>query len=116
MGIDFSHCDARWGYIGFHKFRKKVAKAVGIDLDVMPGFSLEPSVDWPDPYDEPIARFLGHSDCDGHLTPEECAAVAPRLKELVEQFPPDDPDRKKGLDLAEGMALAAEVGELFEFM
>ena len=116
MGIDFSHCEVRWGYIGFHHFRKKLASVIGIELDLMPGFDSDSKLEWPDPEEEPLVYLLNHSDCDGDLTPEQCAVVAPRLKELVKQFPNDDSDREKGLDLSEGMALAAESGELFEFM
>lgn len=42
MGLNFSHCEAQWSYSGFHCFRKRLAKEVGIDLDEMQGFRRKP--------------------------------------------------------------------------
>ena len=39
MGLDFSHCEARWGYIGFNVFRTKLAAEAGIALHCMEGFA-----------------------------------------------------------------------------
>lgn len=63
---------------------------------------------------DPIKPLLNHSDCEGHLTPEECAAVAPRLRELVDGWEGDF-DKYRALELARGMEAAAAAGELLEF-
>lgn len=39
MGLDFSHCDAHWGYCSFHTFRSMLAESAGFCLDDMEGFS-----------------------------------------------------------------------------
>ncbi len=44
MGLDFSHCEARWGYIGFMQFRTKLAAEAGIALRCMDGFNYNSSL------------------------------------------------------------------------
>jgi hypothetical protein len=145
MGIDFSHCEARWGYMGFMNFRTKLATEAGIALHCMKGFAGGPSgksfealtisgesgergkmpgfdkyvgrqpvIPWENIKDD-IKILLDHSDCDGELTPEECAKVAPRLRELVATWAEDDRDKINGLLLAEGMDIAAFNRENLEF-
>ena len=89
MGLDFNARISRdvgwprWSYNGFHRFRSKLAEAIGVKLDDMQGFG------GPEPWtsvDDPIVALLDHSDCDGDLTVEACKAVAPRLREIVETF------------------------------
>lgn len=123
MGIDFSHTKAQWAYSGFNRFRRALAKHEGIDLDAMEGFR---------PYDDPtwvgkpwdsvttaLKPLLDHSDCDGELSPEDCATVAPRLRKVIEAVWPAgfdySYDRRAGLLLAEGMEAAAAAGEPLEF-
>lgn len=122
MGIDFSHCTAQWSYFGFHHFRKRLAKDIGIELVEMAGFT-ERGVEglaWPDAEDEPVVHLLNHSDADGELSPEQCAAVVPRLREIASAWPVTgnhdvDYDRTNALLLAEGMELVASKGESLEF-
>lgn len=115
MGIEFSHCEARWGYGAFNNFRTKLAKEIGIDLDRMEGFVSDGcGLSW-DKIMDPIKDLLDHSDCDGDLTPKQCRTIAPRLKELVVDWSDEDPDKRKALLLAEGMAWAAEQNEKFLF-
>jgi len=145
MGLDFSHCEARWGYSGFMNFRTKLAAEAGIALLCMKGFASSPigkgfdvltiagesgeSGKMPgfdkyvgrqqiiswDSIKDDIKPLLDHSDCDGILTPEECTKVAPRLRELVSAWPDDDRDKIKALLLAEGMDEAVNSGENLEF-
>jgi len=108
--IDYDECAASWGYPGFNNFRKRLALAVGIDLDLMPGFAKEPEFEWDD-FDDDIIPLLNHSDCDGDLTPEECKTVAPRLRELVLPWDANhDRDRVEALYLADTMEKCAEKG------
>ncbi|MFE3202161.1 hypothetical protein [Embleya sp. NPDC059237] len=77
MGLDFSHTDAHWSYSGFMRFREAIAAHEGIDLWQMQGFNSGPdAISW-STVTSPLKALLNHSDCDGHLTPEECAVVAP---------------------------------------
>ena len=114
MGIDFSHCDAHWAYSGFHRFRTKLAKEIGIDLDRMKGFgatwageTAAGDIEWANSKDDPIISLLDHSDCDGHISPGKCKKIAPRLRELVDKWDDEDYDKQQALLLAEGMELAA---------
>jgi hypothetical protein len=109
MGIDFSHCDAHWAYSGFNRFRMRLARDIGINLDEMAGFTIKYGKSWDD-IDDPIVPLLDHSDCDGHLTPEECGAIAPRLEELVSVWE-DGYDKENALSLAAGMRDAARNNE-----
>ena len=113
MGLDFSHCDAHWSYGGFHAFRCRIADEIGINLDEMEGFGGSKS--W-DEVNDPIVPLLNHSDCDGHLTPEECRIVYPRLIQLVSHWDDNDYDKINALELAKGMKICSEQGEnlLFE--
>jgi hypothetical protein len=113
MGLDFSHCEASWAYSGFMRFRVKLAKEIGIDLIKMQGFT-DNGLSWAKIKD-PIVPLLYHSDCDGELTVEECKAVAPRLRELVADWPDHDFDKSKALELAFGMETAADAGEPLAF-
>ena len=126
MGVNFTHCDAGWSYSGFHRFRQRLAEAVGInDLDDMAGFrplfydqqnpTEHPNLSWQPYEDDPIRILLNHSDCDGELTPDECRAVWPRLREMVKDWPEGDYDRIKALELSDGMLLAATLDEPLEF-
>lgn len=94
MGLDFSVSDAHWSYSGFHTFRERVAREIGIDLNSMQGFG--GSISWEKIVD-PISKFLYHSDCDGTITPEDCFAIYPRLRELVKDWPDHDPDKVRAL-------------------
>ena len=105
MGLDFVGSNARWSYSGFSSFRRKLASEVGVTLNNMDGFG--GSQEWPKLKD-PVLVLLNHSDCDGHLTPKECSKLAPRLRELVKDWPKKDYDRQQALKLASGMANCAK--------
>jgi hypothetical protein len=64
---------------------------------------------------DPIVPLLDHSDCDGELTPGHCKQVAPRLRELVANWPEEDYDKRRALELADGMDVAAQAGEPLRF-
>ncbi len=113
MGLDFSHGNAHWTYSGFNRFRKRLAAAIGFDLDEMDGFKLN-GRSWNDMKDA-IKPLLNHSDCDGDLTPDECRQVEPRLREIVSAWPDDDFDKQQALLLADGMFEAVILDESFEF-
>lgn len=117
MGIDFSHSDAHWAYSGFNRFRRALAQHEGFDLDRMLGFTrAADAVSW-DTVTSPLKPLLNHSDCDGEMTPAECAQVAPRLREVVRAVWPDprEYDHAHGLLLAEAMERCAANGEPLVF-
>ena len=115
MGIDFSHTDAHWAYSGFNRFRTRVAKTIGIDLQKMKGFTgTSGGISW-EPYTyHALYPFLDHSDCDGTLSPEECRLVAPALRMALEEID-DEYDKRQGLLLVEGMEEAGGAGETLKF-
>lgn len=113
MGLDFSHCDASWGYFGFMRFRKRLASMIGVqDIMQMSGYKESGGEGWPD--DDPIVDLLVHSDCEGVLTPEECKAIGPRLREMVTPWS-EDQDRANALLLCDGMDEAVKQDEELEF-
>jgi len=141
MGLDFSHGDAHWSYGGFMWFRKRLAKEIGVNIDEMVGFAPSPYLaeisaeDWAtlgfgskptrfntswDEVNDAIVPLLRHSDCDGDLSVEECRAIAPRLRELVQGWS-DDPeldeafDKKQALLLADGLEQCVRQGQRLEF-
>lgn len=122
MGLDFSHGDAHFSYGGFAEFRIRLAQEIGLDLHAMEGFTdshrntnrNRKPLSWTKVKDA-IVPLLNHSDCDGELTVEECLTVAPRLRELVNDWPEDDWDRKRAFELADAMEEAAKANESLEF-
>jgi hypothetical protein len=124
MGLDFSHTEAHWAYTSFSRFRRALATFEGIDIDAMRGFT-QGGKPW-ESVTTPLKPLLDHSDCDGDLSPEECATVAPRLRQVIdeiwpaatstwEQNPEASIHRSNGLLLAEGMEAAAASSEPLEF-
>ncbi|MET7795742.1 hypothetical protein [Streptomyces decoyicus] len=124
MGIDFSHTDAHWSYTGFSRFRTALATFEGINLDAMRGFR-EDGKPW-ETVTTPLKPLLDHSDCDGDMSPADCATVAARLRHVVDELWPAETstwelnpeaslNRSNGLLLADGMEAAARAGERLEF-
>jgi hypothetical protein len=89
-----------------------------------------------DEIDDPIVPMLNASDIDGKMTAEECAAAAPRLRELMETWDDElslktepihqeigypefmtiaNPIKEQGVKLAEAMEWCAENGESLLF-
>lgn len=105
-----------WSYSSFHEFRSRLAISAGLgplsNYRKAGGYKQFPSPD-----NEPIVHLLDHSDCDGELTPQQCAAVAPRLRELILGWD-DDHDtgyRWRAEKLAGMMDEAAKSGISLEF-
>lgn len=111
VGIGVDMGIAQWSYGGFSRFRRLLAAEEGIDLDRMAGFGLpaDEATPW-NTVTTPLHPLLDHSDCDGELSPEECAQVAPRLKEICEAWSEDD-DPPIAYDRSAGLALVAEMNK-----
>jgi len=147
---------AGWSYSGFNRFRERIAKSIGINLHKMEGFS---EVEWDkntpweiyikaveadrkagkiswDTVTDPIKSLLCHSDCDGEIPAEECAAIADRLEEIIKDwdetfsvqieenwqkqgYPPSmclpDYDVQESRGLITGMREAAKTGNPLKF-
>ena len=131
MGLDFSHCSANWAYSGFNRFRIKLATQLGIPLSLMEGFYCEGEVikdnycideikkslplKWSNFKKKPIYDFLNHSDCDGHLTSNQCKKIYLEIEKLIKNWDEDDYDTQQAIELIEGMKSASEKKENLEF-
>ena len=101
--VDRTGPHASWSYHGFNHFRSRLAAAANIDLREMNGY-IPNGQPWPSTDKEPLVHLLDHSDCDGTLGYTECAALLPRLRELLPvAFPGEDAsnayDRRMGEEL-----------------
>lgn len=107
MGVRIG--DAQWSYAGFNEFRRRLAREEGIDLDRMVGFGLpaEEAIPW-ESVTTSLRPLLGHSDCDGDLSPSECSQVAPRLEAICRSWTGDD-DLAKVYDRQKGLTLVREI-------
>ncbi|MBF9073160.1 hypothetical protein [Streptacidiphilus fuscans] len=82
--------DACWSYTRFATFRERLARTEGIDPSTMHGFGGD--LPWTTAA-TPLAPLLGHPETDGpNLTPGQCAAMLPRLEEIIVQWQEDDRD------------------------
>lgn len=114
MGLDTSHDAWHGSYGGFHLWRIRVAEAAGFPpLDEMDGFG-PPLRPWRGaPGDQRLAPLLSHSDCDGDISPEDCASIAAALDDLGPRL--DDWARPLAERFAAGCRRAAEAEERLEF-
>lgn len=144
MCLDVSHNAFCGAYSAFNRFRQAVAWTAG---GIHPPFWLddertaarfaeleveEPNPDYwymPDSLSAEtnpgLWVFLSHSDCDGEISPEDCAKVADDLTPLLDKindFGPAGPhnDRNGGLRgtlqrFIDGCRAAAGAGEALEF-
>jgi hypothetical protein len=122
VGLDFawtgdSHATApRWAYSGFMRFRERLAKSAGMilpddDLRVL----YDREIKWPSIFAEPLVILIDHSDCEDDLSPSQCRMLAPRLRELMADWPADDYDRIHGERLAKACEECAEGGHVLRF-
>lgn len=134
-----------WSYSGFNSFRKQIAYYAGIPLLKMEGYSELPYVfsfqgreafdkyqaqlaeekknriKW-ETVNDPLVPFFTHSDCDGNFSPEECAKIAPRLREILETKMKEDVDNlianpydlESGLQLVSAMEESVKTGQPLE--
>lgn len=120
MGLAFSHGTANWSYGGFHSFRQRLAREIGLDLDRMRGFTDKPDSQPWEVVGDAIVPLLNHSDCEGSIACALLPKLADRLEELVQDWPMEwweqgGYDREHALLLVEGMREAAAAGEDLEF-
>lgn len=100
MGLDVSHDAWSGGYGSFHAWRKCVAAAYGIPLELMEGYWYKTSreeqdtafykyvealpISW-DVIKVPLAikMLLYHSDCEGHIGYKTCGRLAKELYKIL---------------------------------
>lgn len=95
----------QWSYAGFNVFRERLARHIGIDLSTMKGFGGEG--DW-DSVQSPLRHLLDHSDCQGDLSVEQAAELAPALEEAlaeIDRLPDSADDVRWHYDVRAGTAL-----------
>ncbi|MFJ9870919.1 hypothetical protein [Streptomyces sp. NPDC101165] len=80
---DIDSPDISWSYSGFAAFRRRLAEAEGVDLTEMWGFGGERP--WSD-VSTTLEPLLDHPDDAGELSPAECAAILPRLEEVIDEW------------------------------
>lgn len=124
MGLDITHDTWHGAYSAFHRWRKEIAKPLGIPLDLMEGFYPTDENGYSHPLalvkivcknsfdqmsigqlDRHLENFpllwdafkpcalhelLYHSDCDGEIAWEKCAAIADELEALLPELPKED--------------------------
>src|SRR3990172_4493240 len=82
--------------------------ALGLRAEVIPPLARQLPIKWGLLRPDPIHDLLNHSDCDGSLTPGQCAKIVPRLEKLIEGGLPNDYDRQQALLLCQEMREAAK--------
>ena len=140
MGLDTTYGAYNGGYGHFMIWRKAIAKAVGIPLELMEGFykpCLSPSCKYPACRDmakemaellpikwellkpDVICVLLDHSDCDGEIPYEYTKPLADRLKEILPLLPEDVPIgiwlKKTTQQFIDGLMEAHEAHDSVEF-
>jgi len=86
MGLHVSHDCWSGPYRAFHRYRRALARVVGLELERMQGFGgREP---WPEPDGDPLFILLTHPDHDGSLPAAVCGSLADRLEGLSAAIDP----------------------------
>lgn len=101
--------DVSWSYTGFGVFRRWLAQAEGFALDEMYGFGGQRP--WSD-VSTTLTPLLDHSDDGGpDLTPPQCAAILPRLKEITGRRPEGsiDPLLQRHIDDARQLVVVLQL-------
>ncbi len=109
MGINFHvkdyECKARWSYTGFFRFRQRIAKSLGLKLEIDSEFKWIDQ-DW-ESWDKDWLIFLTHSDCNGYFTSYRCGRISRKLKIVLDTWEPKDIiesyDLEHGIQLVKAM-------------
>lgn len=126
MGLDCSHNAWHGAYSAFMRWRRKIAEVAGIPpLDLMEGFCDKTDgglpIKWECLKPNPLHELLNHSDCDGEIHSENCAAIADELEKLIPLLPEENSIghigswKNKTQEFVDGLRLAAQSGEALRF-
>lgn len=88
MGLDTTHDAWHGPYSFFNNFRKDIAAQIGINLDDCIGFGGNCTIDL-SKIDHPIITLLGHSNCDGEITVEECRKTIIGIDQILDNLDKD---------------------------
>ena len=104
MGLDVSHGAFSGAYSAFNRFRQAVCFVLGgsfprhFERNEDFTFTTDPPTKRSDldegivyfgrdlDEDSGLAIFLGHSDCDGEISPDDCVRVADEIEPLLPQL------------------------------
>ncbi len=115
MGLDTSHNAWHGPYSSFGQFRTDLAAHVGINLKEMEGYGGDTPFET---IEDDVKILLDHSDCDGEITPEDCAKLAVRLRDIMKTLPEEPGDWNTYAHcerFAKGCELAASKNEPIDF-
>ena len=151
MGLDTSHDAWSGAYSAFHTWREMIVDAAGLPpLVLMEGFyqplycrgyspptlwygleTMETKymddldnflpIKWECLKPSPLHELLCHSDCEGEIPADHCAAIADALEAVIPKLPDKDVGghignvRKKTQRFVDGLRAAAEAGEPLDF-
>jgi hypothetical protein len=137
MGLDFhwgpqrsaNIAGPRWSYSGFMVFRERLARAAGligsreslndhygsVESVAFRAGDRQALHAYPSQFNEPLVLLIDHADCEGDLSPDQCRRLAPRLRELMKDWPADDYDRIHGERLAAACEECARTKTILEF-
>jgi hypothetical protein len=106
---DVTSADVPWSYSAFDVFRQWLAKAEGFDLTEMSGFGGQRP--WTD-VSTTLQPLLNHRDDGGpDLTSAQCAAILPRVEEIVRHGKEevDDPTLQRHFDDARRLVVVLQI-------
>lgn len=114
MGLDTTHECWHGSYSSFNAWRRWLAGKAGFDLDSMLGFGGH--TDW-STVSSGLVPLLNHSDCDGEISPDDAALIAPALDEVVENATEQDEPWmvERARQFSRGCKVASSLKEHIEF-
>lgn len=145
MGLDTSHDCWHGAYSAFNRWRTKLAEVAGLPpLELMEGFfedgtlyfgileapmwqekkdnlSARLPIKWEALKPDPLHELLNHSDCEGEIPWESCAAIADSLERLIPLLPDEEGGghignwRAKTQQFVNGLREAAAAKENVDF-
>ena len=117
MGLDTTHNAWHGPYSSFMRFREQLAQQIGFNIREMEGFSAKDGTPgnnkWENLPADDLHILLNHSDCDGEISPSDCAKIAVRLEQVAKEVEnnADNEFISDCLQFAKGCRAAHEANE-----
>jgi len=116
MGLDVTFDCWNGAYSSFNRFRRTLAKQIGVDLNTYEGFGGSNKFS---SLNHGITPLLDHSDCDGELTVAEARKIAKALDSILENYDEtiscDDNFKEKILQFRDGCLEAIKAKKKIKF-
>ena len=114
MGLDTTHGCWHGPYSSFNRFRERLAKEAGYDLNEYDGYGGHKDLTT---IDHPLMPLFNHSDCDGILTVEESFSLVKGLNLIIQNTidHPLDNFKQQCIEFRDGCLLAIQHNEEVEF-